>query len=85
MTLTNSERHQIRSAQQQVYVRVDTRHDWVEISDQEDANNSVFLQGDEAYQYIQKAKAMYEEKGDISLEEARYFFAWDYLDVIFHS
>lgn len=85
MTLTNPERQQIRSAQQQVHVRVDTRHDWVEITDREDANNSVFLQGDEAYEFIQKAESMYEEKGDISLEDARYFFAWDYFDVLLNS
>ncbi len=44
-----------------------------------------FLQGDEGEQFISKAKELYEEMGDVTLQECYEFYAYDYLDLIFQS
>ena len=44
--------------------------------------NKIFLQGDEGSAFISQAKALYDELGDISLQEACEFYAYDYLDLL---
>lgn len=70
---------QIEDFQKQATVEVNSSQDWVTITDKEDPENSVFMQGHEAAEFIEKAKAFYEKNGDISMDEAYSFFAYDYL------
>lgn len=42
----------------------------------------VFLQGDDAAEFISKAWALWHKEGDISMGEAYKFFAYDYVDLL---
>lgn len=79
MATTDIQREIIANLKTQATVEVNTSQGWVEITNKNDPENSLFLQGDEGYSFIDKAQAMYDTNEDISLEDAYLFFADEYL------
>ena len=45
-------------------------------------DDSVYLQGDEAYSFANQAEALYDKVGVITMDDAIAFYAYDYLNVI---
>jgi len=60
-------------------VEVNTRFSWVAI---EGNGDDFYLQGDEADQYIQQARAAYEKAGDLPLDAAYTGHAKPYIDAL---
>lgn len=79
MATNDIQREIITNVKALATVEVNTSQGWVEITDKNDPENSLFLQGDDGYSFIDKAQAMYDTNEDISLEEAYLFFADEYL------
>ena len=79
MATTEVQRQIIANVKAQSTVEVNTSQGWVQINDKNDHENSIFLQGEDGYAFIDKAKAMYDTNEDISLEDAYLFFADEYL------
>jgi tryptophanase len=57
-----------------VSIDVDTAYGTVAIGD------DIFMQGDEAYAFIDEAQALWEESGDVSIDEVYAHLAGPYLD-----
>lgn len=79
MATTEIQRQIIANVKAQSTVEVNTSQDWVQINDKNEPENNLFMQGDDACGFINKAVEMYDTNGDISLQEAFLFFANDYL------
>ena len=63
-------------------VAVDRLHGWVTITDGKFSNGSTaFLQGDEGYDFINKADELFNQ-GELSMDECYRFYAYDYLDLL---
>lgn len=71
---------QIASFNKQGKVKIDYLHGWVTISR---SGESVFLQNDDASQFIEQVETLYDE-GNLSLKDCESFFAYDFLDLLLH-
>lgn len=85
MPLSTAEQEQINSCKRQCRIDFNSAYSWVSIVDLEDPDNALFIDGHDADSLIDKAKVMFEEKGDISFEDALHFYCYDYLDLVFQS
>lgn len=63
-----------------VTVEVNASQEWVSITDT--SGGTVFMQGWEASEFIDKARATFENLGDLSMDEAYLAEAYDYLDLL---
>lgn len=53
---------------------------FVTITDLENSDNEVFLENDEANNFISKCNDLFDQ-GDLSMQDCIYFVAYDYLDL----
>lgn len=82
MVTTEIQRQIIANVKAQCTVEVNTSQGWVQINDKNDRENSIFLQGEDGYEFIDNAEVMYDTNEDISLEDAYLFFADEYLTLL---
>lgn len=54
---------------------------WVTITDIADKDNSIFLQGDEGYNFVDKLDELSDLYPDASFEDIEYLAAYDYCDL----
>lgn len=85
MPTNKFQKAQIENFEAQATIKVNSPQSWVTITDKNDAENTVFLQGHEADQFIEQAHKMYRKNKDIGLDAAYSFFGYEYLDVLFHG
>jgi len=52
------------------------------VSIKDTKGNEVFLQGDDGSCFISKSKALWDEVGNIGMDEAYKFYAYDYLELL---
>ena len=53
----------------EVLVKVDRSHGWVDIKDMKGIQDNIFLQGDEAYNFIDEADKLYNSLNDVTMDE----------------
>lgn len=66
----------------QVSVKVDRSMSQVVISSDTDEDEYVALQGHDADNFIEEADKLFEQVGDVSLQECYEHLAYDYLDLL---
>lgn len=75
----------VRAAQDRytdMNVIVDTHHGTVSIEDCNNFLDSIFMQGDEAYAFIDEAKALWDELEYVTIEECYHYLAISYAENI---
>ena len=80
--MNTSQKQQIEFTKNSATVHVNTSMGWVNIVDKADDANSVFLQGHDAGSFLEEAVTFYNTAGDVSMEDAYNFIAYDYLDLL---
>jgi hypothetical protein len=63
-----------------VTVEVTSNQGWVSINAPD--SEGVFLQGDEGYDFVEKAREVWDELQEVTMEDAYKFRAYDYLDLL---
>jgi hypothetical protein len=80
--MNTSQKQQIEFTTNSATVHVNASMGWVTITDKEDDDNSIFLQGEDAGIFLEEAERFYESVGDVSTDDAYAFVAYDYLDML---
>lgn len=81
MTLTEIIRANVAFVERSnVTVTCDSSHSWVSIDGANGEN--VFLQGDEADTFNDAFEKLYNDAGDVSMDDCRAHLAYDYLDAL---
>jgi len=83
MTLSEIIRQNVKFvSDSEVTVVVNRSQSWVTITDNNDEDEFVSLQGDDAEKFIEEADELFQKVGDVSLQECYEHLAYDYLDLL---
>jgi len=67
-----------------VVINVDTLHGWISIEDDFNVQDEIFLQGDDAEQFIQDAEILWNDLEHVTMDEVYAHLAKPYVDCIWN-
>jgi len=65
-----------------VTVHVDSRYGTVEITDNAGVHAAIFMQGDDAADFINEAESLWDKAGEVTLNDCYLFLARAYVDCL---